>query len=252
MPSFYDCFILPNYRNFSRILQRVKIAYADEMMEGDTTPVVEPDVGTWSVQEREFSAEELPLGKHFREHIQYTHFVFVNTERPDQYIRFAFRFKYLISEGYIVEFPIHNPISLSTIADGGALDKLNEFMDTFRESGISAISSYRIRVPNDEPYQDHQPIPPRQPSQPSQPRQPRQPSQLTARWTLKPFVARVMAEAARNKAETCPISLDSMASCSKLYVPVCGHVCSDEGCINLTKCPICRERTNWTAVEFTV
>ena len=67
---------------------------------------------------------------------------------------------------------------------------------------------------------------------------------------LKPFVARVIAEAVRNKGEDCPISLDSMATCRKLYVPTCGHVCSDSGCLRLDKCPVCRDATAWTPVEF--
>jgi hypothetical protein len=72
MPSFCECFIITNRRDTHPLLQRVKIAYADEMSESDPTPSLEPDVGTWSVQEHDLSEEETPIMRYFHEHVKCT------------------------------------------------------------------------------------------------------------------------------------------------------------------------------------
>lgn len=68
---------------------------------------------------------------------------------------------------------------------------------------------------------------------------------------LNSMVARLVAETARKTNEICPITMDTMTSCKTLYVPTCGHVCSDAGCLNLQTYPICRVRTAWASVAFT-
>lgn len=61
------------------------------------------------------------------------------------------------------------------------------------------------------------------------------------------YVAQIVAKYYLRKKEICPIDLESLTSYSRVFVPICGHVCGPSA-RNQTLCPVCKEPTNWTLV----
>ncbi len=62
-------------------------------------------------------------------------------------------------------------------------------------------------------------------------------------------MAKQLAELNILKNESCPITLEKLATYDKLYVGTCGHVFSPD-VKEQTKCPTCRCETEWTLVNF--
>ncbi len=256
MASFrnsYDCFILRG-RAGNEILQRIQIR--DTRYQKDMITIPPTIGGTWSVQKREFTAGEREKARLFQRYIRFTSLVLVNSEYPGMFAR--------IIEFRTLALPYRMGLEVpkDCVLDGGGLQEFRHYVDNIHNS------SDRIQwIKPDEPVRQPerlreasisfsynvnlQRIPSFLTGSAARPVAPQRIPAVSTIQALKPFVARVLAEAARNKAEECPITLDSMASCRKLYVPTCGHVCSDDGCTRLDKCPVCRERTVWTPVEFT-
>jgi hypothetical protein len=256
MASFqnsYDCFILRG-REGNEILQRIQIRDTRFLKDMITIPAT--IAGIWSVQRRQFTAEELAKVRPFQRYIRFTSIVLLNSEYPGTFTRLIRAWTPPMPTRGGLEVPV------GCVLDAGGFQELNQYVHNFhnapdriqwikpdepviqprerlREASISFSYNVNLqRIPSFLTGSAARPVASRIPVFPT----------IQA---LKPFVARVLAEAARNKAEECPITLDSMASCRKLYVPTCGHVCSDDGCTRLEKCPVCRERTVWTPVEFT-
>lgn len=61
-------------------------------------------------------------------------------------------------------------------------------------------------------------------------------------------MARLAAEAAIRRGDTCPISLDRLGGLLHLAVPPCGHVCGAEAAV-LERCPLCTAPAVWTLVD---
>jgi hypothetical protein len=228
-----DCFILRG-RGITQVLQRIELR--DTRYQKDMIAVPHSVAGSWRVLRREFSVAEQPVVRKFHLWARYTPLVLENSERPGVFHRIVDLLGMPLPRRGGLEVPI------DCVLEGGALQEFNRFVGDGRinwiiPDGIDTrplpqMISYNITSHN--PFRLHHISHPIQPVVPA----------------LKPFVARVIAESARNKGEDCPITLDSMATCGKLYVPTCGHVCSDAGCLRLDKCPVCRDATAWTPVEF--
>ncbi len=243
----YECL---TWRYRGTFLQRI-VVHED----GSTTvpePSVEP-TGTWSVQIRQLTPEEMPDVQYFKSQYLFrdTTIVLVNSEQPDTFLRLIERAllcrPYNSVNGVLVK---GLQIPVAKIVDGGGLDALNEFIQNQRircgyqdppegyvlrsvsdviRTEIPDVSEIEQALNNLVAMRNHAIKPPP---------------------ALNSMVARLVADAARNTNEICPISMDSMSTCKMLCVPTCGHVCSDAGCLALLTCPICRARTSWTSVEF--
>lgn len=249
-----DCFILRG-RTGNEVLQRIHVR--DTRFQKDMVHIPHTMAGSWRVLRRAFSATEKPIAQRFRHSLRYSALVLENTEHPGVFHRIVNLFTIPQPRRGGLEIP------RGCVLEGGALRELNQFMENgttawlpleerperAREASVSyqfthSISLGRSLFRNDIPpsLSTIATIPALPTIRPSPP-----PPSVQA---LKPFVARILAEAARSKGDDCPITLDTMSTCGKLYVPTCGHVCSDEGCMRLATCPVCRERTAWTTVEF--
>ena len=249
-----DCFILRG-REGNQILQRIQVR--DTQFLKDRIAIPETIAGTWRVLRREFSISELPAVRKCNSWVRYTPLVLENSERPGTYYRII----YLWTLG----MPRRGGLEVPTgcVLEGGAYQEFTRFvqvggrMDWIVPDGIQVYPNLPYSVAYNVSYSvstssnilSRPAVPPvGQPVARPIPR----PAVMQSIQALKPFVARVIAEAVRAKGEDCPITLDSMATCRKLYVPTCGHVCSDEACMKLEKCPVCRDTTAWTPIEFTV
>jgi hypothetical protein len=248
----YEC-LTWRHRGVNTFLQRV-VVHED----GSTTvpeSSLEP-TGTWSVQTRQLTPEEMPAVLYFKYNYMFrdTSIVLVNSEQPDTFLRLIERAVLNRPPTYVNGVLVKGlQIPVAKIVDGGGLDALNEFIQNQRIrcghqdppegyvcTSVSEVIRTEIRdfpdvseieqALNNLAAMRHRAIKPPP--------------------ALNSMVARLVAEAARNTNEICPISMDSMTTCKTLYVPTCGHVCSDEGCLALLTCPICRARTSWTSVEF--
>lgn len=257
MASFrntYDCFILRG-RVGHEILQRIRLR--DTRFLKDMIAVPATIAGTWSVQRRDFTIEEYAKAKLFTHYIRFSSLVLVNSEYSGTFTRLV--------EIKTLTLPSRGGLEIpkDCVLDAGGLQEFRQYVDKIhnasdrihwihpdgllRQSVNQSVSqsmreasfsfSYSVNIPS---ILARPVVPPARPVvSPVVPE------------ALKPYVARMLAEMVRSKAEDCPITLDSMASCRKLYVPTCGHVCSDAGCLTMQTCPVCRERTAWTPVEFT-
>ncbi len=273
MASFhhsYDCFIVRG-RAGNQILQRITLR--DTRYQKDMIAIPETIAGSWSVQRRQFTVEEQRIAFKFTAYIRFTPLVLTNSEYPGTHTRLVRLWNLGLPARNGLEVPV------GCVLNGGGLQDFNRYITDYNTPerldwihpyfSATTIRPELMREARQEATQPAvsssvsvsysftvgAPLVPRVISAPAAQPVPHALPPATFLPTfpppLKPFVARVLAEAARNKAEECPITLDSMASCRKLYVPTCGHVCSDAGCMTLLTCPVCRERTAWTPVEFT-
>ncbi len=282
MASFhhsYDCFILRG-RAGNQILQRITLR--DTRYQKDMIAIPETIAGSWSVQRRQFTVEEQRIAFKLTAYIRFTPLVLTNSEYPGTHTRLVRLWNLGLPARNGLEVPV------GCVLNGGGLQDFNRYITDYntperldwihpyfsattirpelmreatREATHNAVQTSSSSISISYSFTAGV-VPPRlstvplqrttaTPATPATPATTAAPTLFSTVQALKPFVARVLAEAARNKAEECPITLDSMASCRKLYVPTCGHVCSDAGCMTLLTCPVCRERTAWTPVELT-
>ncbi len=238
-----DCFILRG-RGSNQVLQRIQLR--DTPYQKDMIAIPSTVAGTWRVLQREFSITEQRTVRKFHLWVRYTPLVLENSEQPGVFHRIVYLMELLPPRRGGLEVPT------GCVLEGGALQVFNRFvregrMDWITPDGVDTLPIQRASF--DISYTFSSNLIRTVPVSSIRP-EVRPDVQRPQIIPLKPFVARVIAEAVRSKGEDCPISLDSMATCRKLYVPTCGHVCSDSGCLRLDKCPVCRDATAWTPVEF--
>ncbi len=248
----YQCLTL-RYRGKYTFLQRVIVH------ENGTAVVPEPTVeptGTWSVQTRQLTPEELPTVQYFKSQYVFrdTPLVLVNSEQPDTFLRIIERASMSRPPNYVNGTLVKGlQIDVTKIVndDGESLPALNSLIQNQMNRTTPVIDRIRQELRDTPDAMDVEHVlfnlQSRFANTANTANTQNQPNTPAA---LNPFVARLVAVAARNAKEICPISLDSMASCRNLYVPTCGHVCSDDGCLALSTCPVCREKTAWASVEF--
>jgi hypothetical protein len=245
----YQCLTL-RYRGKYTFLQRVIVHEDGSVVVPE--PTVEP-TGTWSIQTCQLTPEEFPMVMYFKYQYVFcdTPLVLVNSEQPDTFLRIIERASMSRPPNYVNGTLVKGlQIDVTKIVnnDGESLYALNSFIQNQmnRTTPVSDKIRQELRDTPDAMDVEHVLLN-LQSRLTNTANQSNQPNTAAA---LNPFVARLVAVAARNAKEICPISLDSMASCRNLYVPTCGHVCSDSGCLALSTCPVCREKTAWTSVEF--